>query len=78
MYVALSRISKFNNMYLVGMYHQNSTVNHDAKQENERLHNESMLTPLLLTQATSDSSTITSLNTRSLRKYSQDILSNKF
>ena len=33
-----------------------------------------MLTPLLLPQATSDSLTITLLNTRSLRKHSDDIL----
>ena len=33
-----------------------------------------MLTPLLLPQATSDSLTITLLNTRSLRKHSGDIL----
>ena len=40
----------------------------------EMLHNESMLTPLLLPQVTSDSLTITLLNTRSLRKHSDDIL----
>ena len=33
-----------------------------------------MLTPLLLPQATSESLTITLLNTRSLRKHSDDIL----
>ena len=75
MYVALSRISKFDNMYLIGKYHQNAIkVNQNAKQEYERLHNESMLTSLLLPQVTSDSLTITLLNTRSLRKHSDDIL----
>ena len=62
-------------MYLVGKYHRNAIkVNQNAKQEFERLHSESMLTPLLLPQATSDSLTITLLNTRSLRKHSDDIL----
>ena len=75
MYVALSRIFKFDNMYLIGKYHRNAIkVNQNAKQEYERLHNESMLTPLLLPQVTSDSLTITLLNTRSLRKHSDDIL----
>ena len=75
MYVALSRISKFDNMYLVIKYHRNAIkVNPNAKQEYERLHNESMLTPSLLSQVTSDSLTITLLNTRSLRKHSDDIL----
>ena len=73
MYVALSRISKFDNMYLIGKYHRNAIkVNQNAKQEYERLHNESMLTPLLLPQVTSDSLTITLLNTRSLREHSDD------
>ena len=75
MYVALSRISKFDNMYLIGKYNRNAIkVNQNAKQEYERLHNESMLTPLLLPQVTSDSLTITLLNIRSLRKHSDDIL----
>ena len=75
MYVALSRISKFDNMYLVGKYHRNTIkVNENAKQEYERLHSESMLTPLLLPQVTSDSLTSTLLNTRSLRKHFDDIL----
>ena len=75
MYVALSRISKFDNMYLIGKYHRNTIkLNQNAKQEYERLHNESMWTPLLLPQITSDSLTITLLNTRSLRKHSDDIL----
>ena len=62
-------------MYLVGKYHRNAIkINQNAKQEYERLRNEIMLTPLLLPQVTSDSLTSTLLNTRSLRKHSDDIL----
>ena len=75
MYVALSRISKFYNMYLVGKYRRKAIkVNRNAKQGYKRLHNESMLTPLLLPQVTSDSLTVSLLNTSSLRKHSDDIL----
>ena len=46
----------FTNMCLVWKYHQNTIkVNHNAKQEYERLYNESMLTELLLPLVTSAS-----------------------
>ena len=76
MYVALSRISKFENMHLLGKYHHNAIkVNQNAKKEYERLHKESLLLPPLLLQTRSDALTLTLLNTRSLKKHLDDILS---
>ena len=75
MRVALSSISKFENMHLFGEYHHNAIkVNQNAKKEYERLYKESLLLPPLLLQTKSDTLTLTLLNTRSLQKHS-DILS---
>ena len=75
MRAALSSISKFENMHLLGKYHRNTIkVNQNAKKEYERLYKESLLLPPLLLQTKSDTLTLTLLNTRSLQKHS-DILS---
>ena len=76
MYVALSRISKFENMHLLGKYHRNAIkMNQNAKKEYDRLHKESLLLPPLLLQTRSDAVTLTLLNIRSLKKHLDDISS---
>ena len=57
MYVSLSPISKFINIHLVGKYHWNAikvnrNVKESGKSEYEILHNENILTSLLLPQVT--------------------------
>ena len=62
-------------MHLLGKYHRNAIkVNQNAKKEYES-YKESLLLPSLLLQTRSDTLTLTLLNTRSLRKHSDDILS---
>ena len=78
MYVAMSRISNLENMYLIGNYNRNAIkVNKSAKKEYERLYSACLLSPLSFPKASNDTLTIALLNTRSLRRYSEaeDILS---
>ena len=73
MYVAMSRISKLENMHLIGNYNRNAIkVNKSAKKEHERLYSECLLSPLSFAKASND--TLALLNTRSLRRHSEDIL----
>ena len=63
-------------MHLLAKYHRNAiTVNQNVKKEYERLYMESLLLPSLLLQTSSDTMTLTLLNSRLLRKHSDDILS---
>ena len=76
MYVAMSRISKLENMHLIGNYNRNAIkVNKSAKKEYERLYSECLLSPLSFPKANNDTLTTPLLNTGSLRRYSEDILS---
>ena len=74
MYVAMSRISKLENMHLIGNYNRSAIkVNKSAKKEYERLYSECLLSPLSFAKASND--TLALLNTKSLRRHSEDILS---
>ena len=74
--MAPSRISKLENMHLIGNYNRNAIkVNKTAKKEYERLYSECLLSPLSFRKASNDTLTIALFNTRSLRRYSEDILS---
>ena len=76
MYVAMSRISKLENIHLIGNYNRNSVrVNKSAKKEYERLYSECLLSSLSFPKASNDTLTIALLNRRSLRRHSEDILS---
>ena len=76
MYVAMSRISKLENMHLIGNYNRNAImVNKSAKKEYEHLYSECLLSPLSFPKATNDRLTIALVNTRSLRRHSEDTLS---
>ena len=75
MYVAMSRISKLENMHLIGNYNRNAIkVNKSAKKEYERLYSACLLSPLSFPKASNDTLTIALLNTRSLRRHSENIL----
>ena len=65
MYVALSRISKVENMHLVGKYHRNAIKKSKCQKRICKI----------MQQVTSDTLIITLLNVRSLRKHSDDIFS---
>ena len=76
MYVAMSGISKLENMHLIGNYSRNAIkLTKSAKKEYERLYSECLLSPLSFPKANNDTLTTPLLNTRSLRRYSEDILS---
>ena len=75
MYVALSRVTTINGMYLTGNYKANA-IKADSKvtDEYERLRNNSVLQPVKsISPINNDSLTITLLNTRSLGKHAIDI-----
>ena len=70
----MSRISKLENMHLIGNYNRSAIkVNKSAKKEYERLYSECLLSPLSFAKASND--TLALLNTKSLRRHSEDILS---
>ena len=74
--MAPSRISKLENMHLIGNYDRNAIkVNKTAKKEYESLFSECLLSPLSFRKASNGTLTIALFNTRSLRRYSEDILS---
>ena len=76
MYVVMSRIPKLENMHLIGNYNRNAImVNKSAKKEYEHLYSECLLSPLSFPKATNDTLTIALVNTRSLRRHSEDTLS---
>ena len=76
MYVAVSRISKLENMHLIENFNRNAIkVNKSAKKEYERLYSECLLSPLSFPKTRNGILTIALLNTRSLRRHSEDILS---
>ena len=75
-YVAMSRISKLEKMYLIGSYNRNVIkVNKSAKKEYERLYREYLLSLLSFPKASNDTLTIALLNPRCLRRHAEDILS---
>ena len=75
-YVAMSRISKLEKMYLIGSYNRNVIkVNKSAKKEYERLYREYLLSLLSFPKASNDTLTIALLNARCLRRHAEDILS---
>ena len=75
MYVALSRVTSLNGLFLTGEY-KSSVFKADprALNEYERMRKESVLEPLYNTNTTADSTlTITLFNTRSLHRHAIDI-----
>ena len=74
MYVALSRISSINKLYLVGKYKKEAIkVNLAAKKEYERLRRESLFNMQPQYEVTESSITLSLLKTRSLQKHFMDI-----
>ena len=73
-YVALSRISSMNKMYLIGSYNKAALkVNESAKKEYERLRSEGLFKSQSHLAVTETSITITLLNTGSLKLHVLDI-----
>ena len=73
-YVALSRISSMNKMYLIGSYNKAAlNVNESAKKGYERLRSEGLFKSQSHLAVTETSITITLLNTRSLKLHVLDI-----
>ena len=73
-YVALSRISSMNKMYLIGSYNKAALkVNESAKKEYERLRSEGLFKSQSHVAVTETSITITLLNTRPLKLHVLDI-----
>jgi len=78
MYVALSRVTNINGLFLIGEFTEKAIrVNTKADTEYERLRKESAFQPLEDLDIVPHSITITLLNTRSLRKHSIDISADK-
>ena len=74
MYVALSRVTSLNGLFLTGQY-KASAIKADprASQEYERMRAECVLEPLCTTAISVDTLVITLLNTRSLHRHAIDI-----
>lgn len=73
MYVAISRITNINNIFLIGEYSSSAfKVNKDV--EYERLRKDSTFEPCKTIIVDDHSLTISLLNTRSLKKHAVDIL----
>ena len=74
-YVALSRVTSINGMYLTGTYKANAIkADNSVTEEYERLRNTSMLQQVRsISPINNESLTITLLNTRSLSKHAIDI-----
>ena len=74
-YVALSRITNFESMYLIGTYQRSAIrLNLSAKSEYVRLREESKMTPLPKLVLTNVLLTLTLLHARSLKKHVINIL----
>ena len=74
LYVALSRISSMNKMYLIGSYNKATLkVNESAKKEYERLRNEGLFKSQSHLTVTEISITITLLNNGSLKLHVLDV-----
>ena len=72
-YIALSRISSMNKMYLIGSYNKESLkVNESAKEEYKRLRSGGLLKSQSHLALTETSITITLLNTHSMKLHVLD------
>ena len=75
MYVALSRITSLDRMFLIGNYNKTAIKeNSSAKQEYQRLRRENKFTTLPFVSVSEMTLNITLLNTRSLKKHYKDIM----
>ena len=73
-YVALNRISSMNKMYLIGSYNETALkVNESAKKDYKRLRSEGLCKSQSYLAVTETSTTITLLNTRSMKLKFLDI-----
>ena len=78
MYVALIRITSLDRMFLIGNYNETEIKeNSSAKQEYQRLRQESKFTTLPFVSVSEMTLNITLLNTRSLKKHYEDIMKDK-
>ena len=78
MYVALSRITSINELYLMGKYNKAALkVNESAKREYERLRTESCFKSQTQNRVTESVITISLLNTRSFKIHFRNILMGK-
>ena len=78
MYVALSRVTTINGLFLIGEYsHKAIKVNKNANTEYERLRNENAFKPIADVEMKLNSVTITLLNIRSFSKHAIDIAADK-
>ena len=78
MYVALSRVTSLNGLFLTGQY-KSSAIKPDprALQEYDRMRKECVLEPLHKDDASNDALTMTLLNTRSFHKHAIDIYNDR-
>ena len=75
MYIALSRITSINELYLIGMYNKvNLKVNESANSEYKSLRTESCFKSRTQNRVTESVITISLLNTRSFKTQFRDIL----
>ena len=78
MYVALSRVTNINGLYLIGEFSEKAIrINRKADAEYERLRNENIFQAIKDFDIAPHSITITLVNTRSLRKHAIDISADK-
>ena len=75
MYIALSRITSINELYLIGKYNKvNLKVNESANREYKSLRTESCFKSHTQNRVTESVITISLLNTRSFKTHFRDIL----
>ena len=78
MYIALSRITSINELYLIGKYNKlNLKVNESANREYKSLRTESCFKSHTQKRVTESVITISLLNTRSFKTHFRDILMEK-
>jgi len=79
MYVALSRVTNIDGLYLIGDYNKSAIrVNVDAGHEYERLRNSNCIKHTQNETTSSDQLKISLLNIRSIRKHAIDLVENSF
>ena len=76
MYVALTRVTNIQGLFLTGSFKQDFIkANESATQEYDRLHNEALFIPPIVRSALPTTLSVALLNTRSLKTHAADIAS---